>query len=91
MSGGERQRVLLARVMAQNRQWIFLDEAFSALDHETTRLLERWYVTDPALSVVSICHKPVLENIQYYDQIIVMEKGTVKKVMTPEEWIHSLS
>lgn len=91
MSGGERQRVLLARVMAQNRPWIFLDEAFSALDHETTRLLEREYVTDPALSVVSICHKPVLENIQYYDQIIVMEKGTVKKVMTPEEWIHSLS
>lgn len=86
LSGGEMQRIHLARVLAQKRPWIFLDEAFSALDYETTCELEKLYVCDPGLSVISVCHKPVIENILYYDEIIVMEKGTVKEVLAPKSW-----
>lgn len=86
LSGGELQRVQLARVLAQHRPWLFLDEAFSALDHETTCRLEAMYVADPDRSVISICHKPVMKNLKYYDKIITMESGTVQSVLDPAAW-----
>ena len=44
------------------------------------------YVADPDRSVISICHKPVMKNLKYYDKIITMESGTVQSVLDPAAW-----
>lgn len=77
LSGGEMQRVHLARVIYQHKSWIFLDEAFSALDAQTTQTIERIFLEDPGITLIHVCHKPVKENVDLYDEIIQMEHGKV--------------
>lgn len=77
LSGGETQRVHLARVIYQHKSWIFLDEAFSALDAQTTQTIERIFLEDPGITLIHVCHKPVKENVDLYDEIIQMEHGKV--------------
>lgn len=80
LSGGEIQRIHLARVLYQNKSWIFLDEAFSALDAQTTKAIEQLFLSDPNITLIHVCHKPILENQKQYDEIIHMEKGKVVSV-----------
>lgn len=44
LSGGMRQRVAFMRTAAFGRQWLLLDEAFSALDAITRRQLHQWFI-----------------------------------------------
>ncbi len=84
LSGGERQRIQIARILYQNRPWVLLDEAFSALDSKTTKAIERTILSQPNLTVVSVCHKPIQENMELYDTIIYMEKGTIQRIHKKE-------
>ena len=85
LSGGELQRVQLARVLAQHRPWLFLDEAFSALDTQTTAAIERVFLERSDLAMVSICHKPITANMELYDAIVFMERGTIQHVQRKED------
>lgn len=44
LSGGMRQRIAFLRTAAFKRQWLLLDEAFSALDAFTRRQLHKWFI-----------------------------------------------
>lgn len=44
LSGGMRQRIAFLRTAAFQRQWLLLDEAFSALDAYTRRNLHQWFI-----------------------------------------------
>ncbi len=71
-SGGERQRILLARAFVDNPKVLVLDEATSALDNiSQTRLMEN--VRDMKATVVMVAHR--LSTVEKFDRIIVMEKG----------------
>lgn len=76
MSGGERQRMSLARAILKNPPILILDEATSALDTESERLVQ------DALSKlmynrtsIVIAHR--LSTIKNADEIIVMQKGSI--------------
>lgn len=44
LSGGMRQRIGFLRTAAMDREWILLDEAFSALDARTRRKMQKWFI-----------------------------------------------
>lgn len=61
LSGGEQQRLALARVFLKQPRWLFLDEATSALDAPTERLVYERLLDMVALqdgAVVSVAHRP---------------------------------
>ncbi|MBE5956983.1 MAG: ABC transporter ATP-binding protein [Lachnospiraceae bacterium] len=81
MSGGERQRVMIARTIAQDTPWIILDEPVSNLDvkhqAELMTVLERLR-KEKGKTIVAILHDLNLAAT-FCTQIILMKKGRVYK------------
>lgn len=69
LSGGEKQRIALARAMLGRPQVYLLDEATSALDPENTYIVEKMLLEEEAM-IINVCHKPVEELKARYDEII---------------------
>lgn len=76
LSGGEKQRVALARILLKNPSFYLLDEAFSAMDVDTRQELEQ-HLLNQKYSIISISHTYTKEILSQYDQIIVMQQGRV--------------
>lgn len=88
LSGGMRQRVAIARVLALDSQIMLMDEPFGALDSLTRRnlqdeLIKMW--SEFKKTIVFVTHS-IEESIYLADRIIVMSyrPGTVKKDITVE-------
>jgi vitamin B12/bleomycin/antimicrobial peptide transport system ATP-binding/permease protein len=62
LSGGEQQRVAFARALLYHPNWLFLDEASSALDEPTERrMYELLAERLPGAAVISVAHRPTVE------------------------------
>ncbi|MBL1436289.1 MAG: ABC transporter ATP-binding protein/permease [Rhodobacteraceae bacterium] len=76
LSGGEKQRVGIARTLLKNPPILLLDEATSALDSETEQgILESLRSMGHGRSVITIAHR--LSTVVHADKIVVLEKGHV--------------
>lgn len=79
LSQGQKQRILIARAIYKDPDYIFLDEATNSLDasneHNIVKNLERIYA---GKTVVIVAHR--LSTVKNADQIIVLEKGKVVEV-----------
>lgn len=77
ISGGERQRVLLARVLAVQAPVILMDEPLANLDppHQTQWLLDVRALVRQGVSVVSVLHE--LPVALHADELIVMQQGRI--------------
>ncbi len=75
MSGGQRQRLGIARAIYQNREVLVLDEATSALDNQTEQLITNIVASLDNITIITIAHR--YSTIKNYDVIFFMENGEV--------------
>ena len=74
LSGGQRQKILLARALVKNPRILFLDEATSALDNTVQAVVTR-NLSERKITRVVIAHR--LSTIMNADTIYVLENGRV--------------
>ena len=72
-SGGERQRLAIARTLLRNPRVLVLDEATSALDNETERELQAALDRLEGRTTISIAHR--LSTVRHAEQIAVLDAG----------------
>lgn len=72
LSGGEQQRLALARALLLRPRYLFLDEATSALDPDTERHLYEMLLTQlPQTALVSVAHRDALAD--FHNQFLTLE------------------
>lgn len=84
LSGGEKQRMAIARIILKNPQIIILDEATSSLDTNTEKLIQKAF--DEVLvnrSALVIAHR--LSTIEMADKILVIDDGKIVEEGKHEE------
>ncbi len=84
LSGGEKQRVAIARMLLKKPNIMVFDEATSSLDVHTEKLVqENIRSVSNNITTIIIAHR--LSTITYADSIMVLEQGSIKEQGTHEE------
>lgn len=81
-SGGQRQRLLIARALAARPRLLLLDEATSALDNVTQRVITQ-NLAELGMTRIVVAHR--LSTIVDADRIVALDRGRVAEVGTFEE------
>lgn len=82
-SGGQRQRMLIARALADNPEIIILDDASSALDYQTDAQLRQAIKQRTHATTILIAQR--ISTVLHADQILVLEEGRVVGLGTHQE------
>lgn len=85
LSGGEKQRIEIARALYFQRPILMMDESFSAIDKNTAKEIEKYILLQKEKTIISIAHTMSIDNIKRFNKVIVLEKGRIKEVGTPQE------
>jgi ATP-binding cassette subfamily B protein len=84
ISQGQKQRILIARAVYKNPEYIFFDEATNALDANNEKIimenLQRFF---EGKTVVIVAHR--LSTVKNADQIVVLNQGRISEIGTHQE------
>ena len=83
LSGGQKQRISIARAIAKQPPVLILDDATSALDMETERLIQKNLKEVPHTTKIIIGHR--ISAVRSADEIIVLENNTIAERGTHEQ------
>lgn len=87
ISGGERQRIAIARAIYKNPNFLFFDEATNALDADNESIivnnLQKFYT---GRTVVIVAHR--LSTVKNADKIVVLDKGMIAEEGSHDELIN---
>ena len=86
ISQGQRQRMLIARTVYKNPDFLFFDEATNALDAKNERvIMENLQEFYKGKTVVVVAHR--LSTVQNADNIVVLDKGKIAEQGTHKELV----
>jgi len=77
LSGGQCQRIGIARALIQNKPLLILDEGTSAVDRQTGMDIEKRLLAREDLTLITISHALDEEMLRQYDEIVYMEEGRI--------------
>ncbi len=84
LSGGQRQRIALARAILRDPAIVILDEATSAVDPESKRLIQQALAEFcRGRTALIVTHR--LETLEWVDRVVVMDHGRIEAEGRPEE------
>lgn len=82
LSGGEKQRISIARCFLCNASILLMDEATSALDAATSAEVENTIIQMTDMTRIVVTHKINPGLLSQYDRIVVMNKGRIEGIGT---------
>ncbi len=86
LSGGEKQRILIARAVYKQPEFLFIDEGTSSLDAENEKvIIDNLQEFFRGRTVIVVAHR--LSTVRNSDQIVVLEKGRVAETGKHDELI----
>lgn len=85
ISGGEKQRIGLARAIYKNSDILLLDEITSSLDKDTAYKVEKNILSLDNKTILNVSHKLHYDLLDSYDMICIVENGEVVSFCTPKE------
>ncbi len=84
LSQGQKQRIIIARALYKNFNYLFLDEFTNALDNITRKLIvKNIYEYCKNKTIISIAHN--IKDLDYVDYIFCIKKGKIIEKGTPKE------
>lgn len=89
LSGGEKQRIAIARGLIKKSQIMFLDEITSALDNETSNTITNNVLQLNDITKIMITHRLEESVLRNFDEIIVMKNGRIHEQGTYDELINN--
>ena len=84
VSGGQKQRLSIARALAKNPDVLIFDDSFSALDYKTDAALRKELAEKESDKTILIVAQRI-STIRHADQIVVLDNGTVVGTGTHEQ------
>lgn len=88
VSGGQKQRLCIARALLKNPKILILDDSTSAVDTKTDKLIRKGLKNDlPETTKIVIAQR--ISSIEDADQIIIMEDGHIDSIGTHQELLKS--
>lgn len=79
ISGGEAQRIGLARSLAKRPRFMIFDEIAASLDNQTALEIEKTILALPDVGMLMITHRIFEENMRRYDRIFVLKEGRISE------------
>lgn len=89
-SGGQKQRIAVARAIIQGKPILVLDEGTSAIDTQTAYDIENRLLSIKDLTLITITHNLLEDNLRRYDSIIYMEDGVIDQIGTFDELVNKI-
>lgn len=76
LSGGQKQKIAIARALLKQKEIIFIDEGTSNLDNLSAYEIEK-IILDSKAMIISITHHLKKELLEKYDEILVLDQGKI--------------
>lgn len=77
LSGGEKQRIAIARALLKNTKILIMDEATSALDKETSHVVNKFILDLEDITKIVVTHNLDESNLSKFDKLIVIQNGEI--------------
>ena len=96
LSGGEKQRIAIARSLLKKSEILLVDEATSALDNETSVNVTQSILDLQGILRLVVTHRLDANSLKQYDEILVMksgeliERGSFEELMSQKAYFYSL-
>ena len=85
LSGGEKQRISIARSLIKDTKIILADEILSSLDNEIAFSIEKGLLELENITLISVTHRLIKENLKKYNKILVLKDGKIEETGNFEE------